>query len=192
MNQVELVACLSGDFYENFAGQTAARVCEADAVGLLYTVVTSPLAEFPKPVRHKVWFRGAYVLERIYFADPAFFTPYAAMFCGKDFPACTDASARRHFAKIMADLLRRYEPAPDCFDRIADTAVQWMLDPKAKVSVKVWTVEILKCCRERVCWVADMWEDLLEMLQKDATPGIECRMRKSWKDKATDSDRPLK
>lgn len=187
MTHEELIACLSGDFYENFAGQTAARICDAGAVGLLYTVVTSTLAEFPKPVRHKVWFRGAYVLERIYFSAPEFFTPFAAIFCDKDFPACTDASARRHFAKIMADLLHRYQPAPDCLDRIAETAAQWMLDPAAKVSVTVWTVEILKHCRGKVGWVADIWEDLLETLQKDATPGIECRMRKSWRSKAAGS-----
>lgn len=181
MTKEELIACLSGEFYENFAEETAARVCGAGAAGLLYAVVTSSLGKYPKPVRHKVWFRGAYVLEKIYFTAPELFMPSVDRFCREDFPACTDASARRHFAKIMADLMRHYEPAPDCLDRIADTAAQWMLDPAAKVSVKVWTVEILKCCRQRVGWVAESWEDLLETLQKDATPGIECRMRKSWK-----------
>lgn len=181
MTKEELIACLTGDFYDNFAEETAARICDAAAAGLLYETVTSLLEEFPKPVRHKVWFRGAYVLEKMYFTTPGLFVPCLERFCSEDFPACTDASARRHFAKIMADLLRHYDPAPDCLDRIADTAAQWLLDPDAKVAVRVWTVEILKCCRERVGWVADTWEDLLETLQKEATPGIECRMRKSWR-----------
>lgn len=187
MTKEELIACLSGRFYENFAEETAVRVCKAGATELLYAVVNSSLGELSKPVRHKVRFRGAYVLERIYFTSPALFMSHADRFCREDFASCADASARRHFAKIMANLLTHYEPTPACLDRIAEAAAEWMLDPEAKVAVKVWTAEILKCCRQRVGWVADSWEDLLETLRRDATPGIESRMRKSWKDTASDA-----
>ena len=181
MTREALIKLLSERFYGNFADETARLVRDADAVALLYETATSPHPELPKPVRRKVLFRGAYVLERIYFASPGSFLPYADAFCRTDFPACGNASARRHFGKIMADLLERYEPDGDALERIAETAAEWAVDPEAKVAVKVWAVEVLKHCRERVGWVAESWDDLVEALALDATPGIESRMRKSWK-----------
>lgn len=181
MTETELIKCLSEPFYTDFADVMARRVCDAGAVGMLYAVVTSPHEELPRPVRHKVAFRGAYVLEKIYFGDPGLFMPYAGSFCRTDFPACSDASAQRHFAKVMADLLGRYTPGPAGLELIAETAARWAVDPGSKVAVRIWAVEVLKHCRERVAWVRDVWDDLVETMSRDATPGIECRMRKSWK-----------
>ena len=121
------------------------------------------------------------MLEKIYFAAPDAFMPFAGAFCDRDFPACTDRSAQRHFAKIMADLLGRYAPESGDLERIAETAAGWAVSPEAKVAVKVWAVEVLKRCRERVGWVAESWDDIVETVALDATPGIESRMRKSWK-----------
>lgn len=181
MTQTELIKLLSERFYENFADKAARQVLDADAVGLLYGVVSSPPPGLPAAVRHKVLFRGAYVLERIYFGSRERFMPYAEAFCRADFAACADASARRHFGKIMADLLGRYEPDRESLDRIAEAAAEWAVDPGSKVAVRVWAVEVLKRCRDRIGWVAESWDDLVEAIALDATPGIENRMRKSWK-----------
>ena len=181
MTEAELVKSLSERFYSDFADTVARRVRDAGAVGLLYEVVTSRYEGLPRAVGHKVAFRGAYVLEKIYFAAPDAFMPFAGAFCDRDFPACTDRSAQRHFAKIMADLLGRYAPEPGDLERIAETAAGWAVSPEAKVAVKVWAVEVLKRCRERVGWVAELWDDIVETVALDATPGIESRMRKSWK-----------
>ena len=183
MTEAELVKSLSERFYSDFADTVARRVRDAGAVELLYRVATSPYANLPKPARHKAAFRSAYVLEKIYFAAPDAFMPFAGAFCDRDFPACTDRSAQRHFAKIMADLLGRYAPEPGDLERIAETAAGWVVSPEAKVAVKVWAVEVLKRCRERVGWVAESWDDIVETVALDATPGIESRMRKSWKTK---------
>lgn len=72
-------------------------------------------------------------------------------------------------------------PNPGDLERIAETAAGWAVSPEAKVAVKVWAVEVLKRCRERVGWVAELWDDIVETVALDATPGIESRMRKSWK-----------
>ena len=169
MTEADLIRLLSERFHGNFADETARRVRDAGAVDLLYEVATAPHPELPGPVRQKVLFRGAYVLERIYFDAPEAFMPRAESFCRVDFAACANASAQRHFGKIMADLLGRYAPEP--------------VSPEAKVAVKVWAVEVLKRCRERVGWVAESWDDIVETVALDATPGIESRMRKSWKTK---------
>ena len=182
MTEAELVKSLSERFYSDFADTVARRVRDAGAVELLYRVATSPYANLPKPARHKAAFRSAYVLEKIYFDAPDSFMPYAGLFCRTDFPACADPSARRHFAKVMADLLGRYTPEVRDMERIAEAAARWAVDPGAKVAVKIWAVEVLKHCRQRVGWVQEVWDDLVETMAHDATPGIEVRMRKSWKE----------
>ena len=181
MTETDLVKLLSERFHENFADETARRVRDAGAVDLLYGVATAPHPELPKPVRQKVLFRSAYVLERIWFGAPEAFMPHAEEFCRQDFAACANASARRHFGKIMADLLGRYTPESGDLERIAEAAAEWAVSPESKVAVKVWAVEVLKRCRERVGWVAESWDDIVEAMALDATPGIESRMRKSWK-----------
>ena len=44
------------------------------------------------------------------------------------------------------------------------------------MAVKVWALDVLDRCRGRVAWVAETWDDLLETLAREATPGIACRV----------------
>ena len=79
----------------------------------------------------------------------------------------------------MADLLVREERlcGGEELGRIAEAAMQWAVDPAMPVSVKVWTLGLLRTCRGRVGWVADAWDDLTETLGRDAAPGLACRLR---------------
>ncbi len=187
MTSGTLIALLSGRFHANFADSLAVRILAEDAVGLLYDTATCEHPELPAAIRHKVLFRSAYILERIFFAAPECFRPFEVRFVEQDFSACNDASSRRHFAKIMAHLLPQIlaKPSSDfmspSLDAIAGAAADWVAAPGAKVGMQVWAVEILLCCRPHVGWVAEMWDDLLEMLSAEATPGIASRMRRNWR-----------
>ncbi len=181
MTEDELIALLSERFYENFADNAARRVLDAEAFDRLYELVVSELPNLPRYTRHVIHFRGAYVLERIYFSNPELFAPYAARFCRTDFPACKDPSARRHFTKIMSDLLRTYNPGAESWTAIADAAAEWVVDPAMKVAVRIWAVDVLRLCKGKVAWVAESWDDILETMTHDATPGIMCRLRKGWR-----------
>ena len=75
-----------------------------------------------------------------------------------------------------------FTPEVRDLERIAEAAARWAVDPGAKVAVKIWAVEVLKHCRQRVGWVQEVWDDLVETMAHDATPGSEVRMRKSWKE----------
>lgn len=183
MTESELVNLLQARFCEDFAGDAARRVLAADAVGVLYRVAVSPHAELPKATRHQLLFRAAYVLERIYFDAPEHFLPLAEDFCRRAFPECRDASAKRCFGKIMADLLDHHTPEPQVLGRIAECAADWATDPQSKVAVRIWAVEILKRCRERVEWVSGAWEDIVQIQACGATPGILSRMRTSWQER---------
>lgn len=178
MTRDEVVRMLSGRAGENFAGEMARRVVEADAVAALYAVATDPAAVLPRPLREKVAFRSAYVLERLYFRWPERFMPHAERFCERDFAAASGMSARRCFGKIMADLLRRFRPSDEVVERIAEAAAEWLADPSSPVAVKVWAFEVLEHCRGRVAWVDESWSDLLDLFARNATPGITCRLRR--------------
>lgn len=167
---------LAARFCEDFAETMARRVLEADAVATLYAVATGPAGSLPRPLRAKVAFRSAYVLERLYFRAPERFMPHADLFCERDFAAASGMSARRHFGKIMADLLLRFRPSDGALGRIAEAAAEWAVDPSSPVAVKVWALDVLDRCRGRVAWVAETWDDLLETLAREATPGIACRV----------------
>lgn len=178
MTRDELVRMLSERVGEDFAGEMARRVVAADAVAALYAVATDPAAVLPRPLREKVAFRSAYVLERLYFRWPERFMPHAERFCERDFAAASGMSARRCFGKIMADLLRRFRPSDDAAERIAEAAAEWLADPSSPVAVKVWAFEVLEHCRGRVAWVDGSWNDLLDLFARNATPGITCRLRR--------------
>ena len=137
MTRDELVRMLSERVGEDFAGEMARRVVAADAVATLYAVATDPAAVLPRPLREKVAFRSAYVLERLYFRWPERFMPHAERFCERDFAAASGMSARRCFGKIMADLLRRFRPSDDAAERIAEAAAEWLADLSSPVAVKV-------------------------------------------------------
>ncbi len=181
MTRDELIRSLTGDFGARFADRVASDVLRADAVGLLYALAAEPCMELPADMRHKLAFRGAYVLERICFGDRKRFEPFVERFCRVDFHACTDPGARRHFGKIMTDLLSRFSPAPEIWDAIAETSAEWAVDPAAKTAVRIWAVEVLKACRTRVPWVADSWDDLLETQLGASSPGLLARLRNSWR-----------
>lgn len=178
MTREELIALLAERFEEDFAATAARQVCAADAVARLYDLVVHPSPEWSREQRHRLLFRGSYVLERIYFDDCSRWVPFEEAFCRRDFAAAEDASQRRHFAKIMADLLKRKMLSAAELDPIAEAAAQWTTDPATPVAVKVWSLDILKRCRGRVAWVGESWDDLIGMLTRDASPGMVCRLRR--------------
>lgn len=171
---------LAERFAEGFADDVAAEVVAGDDVGALYALATQPAGELPRPLRHKVLWRAAYVLERILFTAPERFAPFRERFLKEDFAACTDPGARRSFAKMAARLLRDGMPDDDALERIASAAAEWAAAPETKIAVRIWAMEILDGCRDRIGWIGPAREDLLAMFSEEASPAIAARMRR-WK-----------
>ena len=183
MTREELIALLTDRFAEGFAEAAAARIgSDPGTFARLYDLVASPDAALPARVRHAVAFRGAYVVATVYFTDPARFAPFARRFCRDDFRACADSSARRHFGKIMAHLLGHYDPGREALEAIAECAAEWAAEPANRPAVRIWAMEVLKRCRDRVEWIDEAWDDLTATMARDDRPSIAARLRRSWKD----------
>ncbi len=180
MKGAELIGELSGRMNADYVRQLADQVLDAKDVDALYAIATAQHAELPIAMRHKILSNSAYLLETLYFKEATRFRPSLSDFFSRGFVTCVDASARRHFAKIMADLLLHERPDRCYLEQIAETAADWAVCPTSKIAVRIWSVEILKNCRE-IPWVADLWPDLLETMRNESTAGILCRLHKSWR-----------
>lgn len=176
-----LVALLSACRSARFLEEVARAVCDSDSVETLYALVTGPAPALPREDWRRLQFRGACVLERIQFERPDLFAPCIDRFCRRDFPGCNDEGMKRLFGKMMARLLIDYRPEDVLLERIAEAAARWAVEPRAKVAVRVWAVEVLLRCRGRVTWLGEIEQELLEAVGRDASPGIAARMRRRWR-----------
>lgn len=174
-----LIELMTSMFYEDFAKIASAKVIEFDAVEDLYELATDGSLDLPKAKRQAVIFRAAYVLDYIYFNRRELFEPFVARFCD-DFSLCDNESAKRHFGKIMADLLKYYLPTEVQIESIAGAAANWISEPKSKVAVKVWAMAILKSIKDKLAWVDDMWDDIEAVALRDSTQGLMVRLNRGW------------
>lgn len=175
-----LVARLSACHSARSVDEVARAVCESDLVEVLYELVTESAPALPREDWRRLQFRGACVLERILFERPDLFAPCIDRFCRRDFPDCSNEGMKRIFGKMMARLLIDYRTEDTLLERVAETAIRWAVEPRAKVAVRVWAVEVLLRCRGRVTWLGEIEQELLEAVGRDASPGIAARMRRRW------------
>ena len=130
--------------------------------------------------RAKVAFRAAYALENAFFIDQELFiAKYIDRFM-ETFTLIKNSSAHRHFGKIMATLLhtQRLKPTIEQASFIAETTAQWLADPKSRVAVKIWALEILNLLAPQVEWVNELLPDAIGLLSINPTPGIRVRLRR--------------
>ena len=171
---------MSNRFYEDFAVITSVKVVEMGAVDVLYQLATDNSLQLPKSKKQSVLFRSAYTLDYIYFNHRELFTPFVERFCS-DFSSCENESAKRHFAKMMNDILKYHTPTTEQIELIAEAVAGWISDTKTKVAVKIWAMSILKALRNKVAWIDDIWDDLESIATQNATPAILVRLKRGWK-----------
>lgn len=181
MTTDDLIEILTEQFYENFANAVATRVLENDAFETLFRLnIDCDKLKVKKSIRDKIAFRSSYVLETIYFADKECFAKFQNEFF-EHFPLITNGGMMRHYAKICADLLNR-GVRPTNEESIAKACLSWVLDPKVRVAVKIWAVEILVSIKDRVELVREVLPEIIDVLSSSSMPALECRIR-SWKNR---------
>ena len=59
------------------------------------------------------------------------------------FPKVSNESTKRHFSKIMANILGKNQLNADSngYESIASTCVDWIINSNVKVAVQVWAIE---------------------------------------------------
>ena len=180
MTEAELVKSLSERFYSDFADTVARRVRDAGGVGLLYRWRPRRMLTC-RSLRDTKRLSGAPMCSK------RSISPLPMRSCPSPERSATGTSPLVRTGARSAISQRSW---PTCWDVIRPIPLRWSGSPRrrrsgppipARSAVRIWAVEVLKHCRERVGWVAEAWDDLVETMAHGATPGIECRMRKSWK-----------
>ncbi len=200
MTKQEIISLLTGNFYERFAEQTANIIIKSESMDALFELLedaiifscskrefnetarnTNYLISISKEELRKVEFRAAYVMECIYFSEIKEFAPYYNRFF-KIFPFVSNESVKRHFTKIMADILSkgRYQTDQTDYEAIATSCIDWIINKKVRVAVQIWAIECLFILQYRVEWVRDILEEILQSLSVNPSPAMIVRLRR-WR-----------
>jgi hypothetical protein len=124
-------------------------------------------------------FRAAYALERVFLKAPERFEPYCERFTA-DYPVAVHRSVWRHYGKIMALLLKRKTLTLNDGQavRIAEAALERLIDDSVPVGARVWSIDILHELRGRVPWIDRELPGLIDGLTIAPSPAMISRLRR--------------
>jgi len=206
MTKNDIISLLLADFYERFAEQSGRRIIETKSLGALFELLDDsirysfskkldksqgksqyksivPQANYLKSINNddlrKIEFRAAYVVEFIYFSNIQLFEQYFKQFFTL-FPFVTNESAKRHFAKIMADILinGKYVATQSEYEAIASSCIDWLINKQVRVAVQIWAIECLFLLQHNVDWVKEILDDVLDNLSVSPSPAMVVRLRR--------------
>jgi hypothetical protein len=171
MTEAELEEILSARFEEGCADGWGALLLEHGLIGAAMNLALRRKGVVP--------FRAAYALERAFLRAPDRFEPYYERFTA-DFAAAVHRSVWRHYGKIMALLLKRKALTPDDGQavRIAEAALERLIDGSVPVGARVWSIDILHELRGRVPWIDRELPGLIDGLTLAPSPAMISRLRR--------------
>jgi len=130
--------------------------------------------------RQQIVFRCAYILEKIYFADPEIINHQELGFV----QLCLivkNKSAMRHFSKIIAHALQKRILILTAYERdqIIEALAAWAADPSIRVAVKVWVFECFLELQKESETAKEVLVALWDLFSQNPTPGMIVRL-KQW------------
>ena len=171
-----IAACIAG-FIPDYAKYWAEQVVEKQSLQTLWELIEeSDKLGLSKEDLEKFEFRSAYILETVYCQYPKLFYPYLYRFFEK-FPIITNGSMKRHFAKIGFFAIKQGN-CPHNIEAIATACADWIIDPKTRVAVKVWALDILIEFTKTEKWIKDLLPEVIEALSKNPSAGMSVRLRR--------------
>ena len=126
----------------------------------------------------EIAFRAAWILESClkHFAER--FDPEIPYFLDC-YPRQDNHSCRRHYTKIMMQLLKtRPASIEPCTDQIVEATFEWLANERVPVAVKANCMTILFVLRKKHDWIEEELKAQIEFLMKNGTAGIQSRGKK--------------
>ena len=176
----ELIPLLNSFWTEDYANTMVRLVKDRNFETQLYRLVFEvyDLGLAPKD-ENAVAFRSAYVLEHLIESDSEVKESLRKTIY-RDFPKIRNESAKRHFCNILLLLLNDEMPPRQEAESIVNACMEWIEKPKTKIAVLVNAMEVIFKLRKTTPDIEEMIPDLLFLIRRDSTPGIESRIRK-WR-----------
>ena len=177
MTREQLIEVCLTSFGPNFAKTWAEQVVLSQSVPTLWRLIEeSEELGLSKTDLEKLKFRSTYILETVYFKDPNLFYPFLDSFSNL-FPTVTNGSMRRHFAKICFHVIKNGYNPPNIED-IATACADWIIDPKTRIAVKVWALDILLEFTKTEKWIKDLFPEIIASLSTNPSAGMIVRLRR--------------
>jgi hypothetical protein len=198
MNKQQFVEQFLMCFEGGFAEKTATKIQQQSLQEFLVNVMRDTILFHPKnpafqseeydflrvkkkTEREQIAFRCAYLFETLYFKDKNILFLLKDDFA-KLFSTISNESMKRHFGKILTDLLKNSVMvfSEDEYELLAQTVASWAVAPRTRVAVQIWAFEILVLLREKAKIDEETIGYLLEIFSQDNSPAMKCRLRR-WK-----------
>jgi hypothetical protein len=185
-------------FEEGFSEKNASEIQNQNLQSLLINIMRDAIIYNPKnpafqsdeydylrikkkQEREQIAFRSAYLFETLYFRDKKiihFFKDDLAQFILE----VTNESAKRHFGKILTDILKNnlLTFSKEDYELLAEAVAAWAVAPQTRVAVQIWAYEILILLREKANIPEETIAYLFEIFAKNCSPAMKCRLKR-WK-----------
>jgi hypothetical protein len=129
-------------------------------------------------------FRAAWILENMFLQNPETYSQNLSYLISR-VSEVKHASCQRHYAKILAHITSKKAPKlileqlqKTDLEPIVEKCFDWMIDPKIKIAVKVFSSEVLFNLKDRYPWIKEELKNQLQFLMRNGSPGIQSRGRK--------------
>ena len=84
---------------------------------------------------------------------------------------------RRHFAKIGFFAIKEgYRPHDN--KAIVTACADWIIDPKTRIAVKIWALDILAELAKTEKWIQELLPEVIASLSKNPSSGMLVRLRR--------------
>jgi hypothetical protein len=139
------------------------------------------LAEITFHQDKDIAFRAAWILENVFLNDPEAYEKELEYILLR-IKEVTHKSCQRHYAKIVMHITA-VNVSPFISDRlnsinleqVVEQCFDWMIDPKVKIAVKVFSSEALFNLKDRYPWIKEELAGQLKFLMRNGSPGIQSR-----------------
>jgi hypothetical protein len=129
-------------------------------------------------------FRSAWILENMFLQQPAHYEADLEYLLSR-ITQVKHESCKRHYAKIIMHITATKTPAVIKqkleqldLEPVVEQCFDWLIDPKAKIAIKVFASEALFNLRRRYPWVKEELANQIQFLMRNGTPAIQTRGRK--------------
>lgn len=132
-------------------------------------------------------FRAAWILENLFLKEQPIYEQELAYLLSR-VPEIKHPGCQRHYAKILMHLTSKKAPiaiakklAKIDLEPVVEKCFDWIIDPKVKVAVKVFSAEILYNLTERFTWIKDELANQIMFLMKNGSAAIQSKGKKILK-----------
>jgi hypothetical protein len=129
-------------------------------------------------------FRAAWILENLFLENLESYVQDLPYLISR-VPDVKHFSCQRHYTKILMHITAKKSPKNILkqledidMEPIIEKCFDWMIEPKIKIAVKLFSADVLFNLKDRYPWIKEELANQIKFLMRDGSPGIQSRGKK--------------